>query len=396
MTQRLFRSSFLHAPIQPERNEGPSPSAVPAVAIPPDRLVTLHHLDSDDLLEAARLGGLPSPSLGITKVDTPFLGFGRITLIGTRTMVDPRHTPVYACDAYTPSAPRVGRHKCRAPNLAEALARMVSPAARRRRGPYNLGRLLAETGTHFATLEAIEAARGRLVDPDSARDEREYLGGLLDTYVRAVAHYGPGRDVSTPARESAAMKALALAFRRGATADALRAVLFRRDFGHVPDVVLETGIQLMRALSASVTDYFEAKPARVVHVREFAGAVAPDNAPPEAFDLLRRAGLRIKRYTGRSQAKAIRALAFELARNRTDILYRVAVFPHVARGRTRRATALVIGTGRLADLADWATRIILTCSRLPPPWLVALISAILIRHAHGLCLFRFIEDALSR
>ena len=46
-------------------------------------LVVLHNLTEDNLRNAAKIGGLPAPSLGIAKAETPFSGYGNITLIGT-------------------------------------------------------------------------------------------------------------------------------------------------------------------------------------------------------------------------------------------------------------------------------------------------------------------------
>ena len=332
---RTHRQSPESTPCIPSSHESDQTGqSLPVHGPPPDRMLTIHHLAVDDLLEADRLGGLPSPSLGITKLDTPFLGFGEISLIGTRDMADPRHTTVYPCDADTPSAPRNGHdRKLRAADLAEATCRMISSAARRRGGPYNLSRLL----------------------------------------------------------ESAAMKSLAHACRHGATREALGSALERRRFQTVPKPVLLLGEQVMRALREHVTDYFEAKPARAVYLREFAGAVVPAGAPAEVFHILRRTGLRLKCYAKYSQARAIRVLAMELARDRPDILYRSAAFPQEKRQRFRRAD-LSFHTQRLNHLAF---RFTYACALMPPCWLLALLCGVLLRHSLGLCLFHIIMEAMA-
>lgn len=358
----------------------------------PERLLTIHHLAAHDIVEADHLGGLPSPSLGITRLDTPFLGFGEISLIGTRDMADPRHTPVYPCDASTPSAPRSGRNrKLRAANLTEATARMVSSAARRRRGPYNLDRLLAEVGGRFATPEDIQAARDRLVDSDTARDEREYLGGLLDAYVRSAARCHSDQHASQQSRESAAMKALAHAWRHGASRESLGAALARRRFTTAPASVLNLGERVICALRTHVTDYFEAKPTRSVALREFAGAVVPADTPAEVIRILRRTGLRLKRYKQRGQASSIKALALELSRDRPDILYRDAVFRHPGCGSSRRARMLA-NTWRVTLLG---VRLSQACLLLPPAWQMILLCGLLLRHKLGLCLLHLLAEALS-
>lgn len=84
----------------------------------PRNLVTLHNLTVDNLLHADSTGGLPVPSLGITKVDSPFGGFGNITLIGPRGMIDPEAgVPVFDRDAYTGRFPEMNYKR---PKVSEA------------------------------------------------------------------------------------------------------------------------------------------------------------------------------------------------------------------------------------------------------------------------------------
>lgn len=73
-------------------------------------LVVYHNVSADKLREAIKLGGLPMPSLAITKRDIPFGDFGEITLIGDKVMIDPRKSrsnEVFSRDAYTVRKPVV-------------------------------------------------------------------------------------------------------------------------------------------------------------------------------------------------------------------------------------------------------------------------------------------------
>ena len=71
-------------------------------------LVAAHNLSEQNLHFADKIGGLPVPSIGITKAATPFDGFGNITLIGHKDMVDPsRGVPVFSADAYSARFPEV-------------------------------------------------------------------------------------------------------------------------------------------------------------------------------------------------------------------------------------------------------------------------------------------------
>lgn len=89
---------------------------------PTDRLVAVHHIDADNLLKANALGGLAVPSIGITKVNSGYSGFGDITLIGTKGLIDPATgTPVYSADAYTNTFPAFEWGKSVDKKKAEAL-----------------------------------------------------------------------------------------------------------------------------------------------------------------------------------------------------------------------------------------------------------------------------------
>ncbi len=91
---------------------------------PTDRLVAVHHIDADNLLKANALGGLAVPSIGITKVNSGYSGFGDITLIGTKGLIDPATgTPVYSADAYTNTFPEFQWGKSVDKAKAEALRR---------------------------------------------------------------------------------------------------------------------------------------------------------------------------------------------------------------------------------------------------------------------------------
>ncbi|MCP5230922.1 MAG: hypothetical protein H6948_02310 [Zoogloeaceae bacterium] len=72
-------------------------------------LIITHNLTAGNVLHAAKMGGIPVPSLAITKVDAPLEAFGEITLIGSPAMADPRgyaRPKVFGSDAYSPRYPR--------------------------------------------------------------------------------------------------------------------------------------------------------------------------------------------------------------------------------------------------------------------------------------------------
>lgn len=74
----------------------------------PKDYVAYHNISEDNLMKSAELGGLPMPSIAVTKKGIPFNQFGGITLIGAKDIVDPKKgTDVWSRDAYTMIFPNV-------------------------------------------------------------------------------------------------------------------------------------------------------------------------------------------------------------------------------------------------------------------------------------------------
>jgi hypothetical protein len=73
-----------------------------------EEMIVQHNLSPEKLYGANRIGGMPAPSLAISKIENPMQGFGDITLIGGKEMAVPsRKNPVFAADAYTVTKPNI-------------------------------------------------------------------------------------------------------------------------------------------------------------------------------------------------------------------------------------------------------------------------------------------------
>lgn len=73
-------------------------------------LVVLHNMSENNFLTTAKNGRMPMPSIAITKPDISFTGYGDITLIGKKGLIDPqadKRNKVYSADAYTTRYPNV-------------------------------------------------------------------------------------------------------------------------------------------------------------------------------------------------------------------------------------------------------------------------------------------------
>lgn len=91
-------------------------------------LILAHNLSADNLRAALDLGGLPAPSLAITRADAPIQGFGEITLIGDAAMAMPSaKNPVFDADVYSPRFPEV-KVKVDEPRVRGALSALEQAA----------------------------------------------------------------------------------------------------------------------------------------------------------------------------------------------------------------------------------------------------------------------------
>jgi len=72
----------------------------------PYKMSAIHKISDDALMFADKMGGLAVPSVAVVKAGTGIQGFGNITLVGGRELVDPKTNPVYSGDAYTQRFPK--------------------------------------------------------------------------------------------------------------------------------------------------------------------------------------------------------------------------------------------------------------------------------------------------
>ena len=71
-------------------------------------MIVQHNINTQALERVQRAGGLPMPSMAVSKVDNPLTGFGDVSLLGGPEMAKPSaRNPVYGADAYTVRSPYV-------------------------------------------------------------------------------------------------------------------------------------------------------------------------------------------------------------------------------------------------------------------------------------------------
>lgn len=72
-------------------------------------LIAVHNVYMNKLEDALKLGGLPAPSIAITKSDIPHENFGEVSLVFRKESISPtdRRNKIYSGDAWTPTRVRV-------------------------------------------------------------------------------------------------------------------------------------------------------------------------------------------------------------------------------------------------------------------------------------------------
>jgi len=82
---------------------------VPDLIDPDKDMMFLHNTSPEAIKSFDEIGGVPMPSLAVTRAEIPFDSFGEITLVGKPESFDPRATStndLFSADAYTVRGPR--------------------------------------------------------------------------------------------------------------------------------------------------------------------------------------------------------------------------------------------------------------------------------------------------
>lgn len=202
-------------------------------------LILAHNLSADNLRAALDLGGLPAPSLAITRADAPIVGFGDITLIGDASMAMPSaKNPIFDADVYSPRFP-------------EVKVKVDEAAVRKVIGPLEAAAESAGIGRGAGSRITEELQRNRLGNAvaDVATD-----AGLRYGYLTQVK--GESFDIPMKAQEVAQREAST----RGSliATEPLASVLAGIDVGRVEWIAPESA-QIADALYSAMINKFTAE-----------------------------------------------------------------------------------------------------------------------------------------
>jgi soluble lytic murein transglycosylase-like protein len=279
-------------------------------------MVAMHNVRQAGLEKIANNEGVVvAPSIGISRADDPMDSFGEISLIASPQTVDPRRTPVYARDAYTPRYPSVipktvrDREKeyVRLYNDDTGESRLLPHTPRNAlrvmtNDPWRGGEdfitdnwLLGQITPQFRNMSELRGARDRLVPrtDKSVEDWQNQLGALRQEFREAL----PDSIRDNFNFIDSHTRNMAEAVQRGPGG---MEYINRNYYGNaIPEDLLERTRAHLEAGRDLPATYFEAKPRRIVPLNEFQGAVVPVQASKDVTDLLRRYGVDDIRYYNR-------------------------------------------------------------------------------------------------
>lgn len=273
-----------------------------------DELIGMHNLTADNLEHAHELGGLPVPSIGISKANAPLEGFGDISLIAKQNMVTPsRGNPVFGADAYSKRYPTIeyvddvdkifkgythgGKRRYADHTLDNIVKEMRGTVPNSEGFSYGAGSLRSELTPKFRNLKGIQKARDQVVPekemPAIKEEMQDRLFGLVDDllpYDKHATKYEMGYGDTVTARLSPKER-------------------LSDYYDDIPPDLMDKINQYKGDLRTAPTAYFEAKPQRGVQLEEFGGAVVPDGVDPRVLDILKRHGInKVESYGGASEA----------------------------------------------------------------------------------------------
>lgn len=176
---------------------------------------------------------------------------------------------------------------------------------------FSAGKVAAIASQKFKSIDEMHAAEHKLGTDEEFNKTADAAKEIGNRYRSEIAKYQKFASEGIFTAFDDAMEALAKASdsKGYTTIDKLRTAI-KRNGGFVDDIpneVLQLGVDYLKALTDTTTQYFEAKPQRAIHISEFAGAVVPSDADPNLVKQLTDAGLVVETYepgdnTGRQEA----------------------------------------------------------------------------------------------
>ena len=276
------------------------------------------------LKSADRLGGLPVPSLAITKAETPLTNFGAISLLGTRDMAKPSaRNPVYSADAYTVRRPPIekdedgnerlflgftysGRRRYKPATIENIVKEMrKEQGAGQESIVPTMGKLRAMVTPKFRTIKEVGKAKDKIVDRKTFTEAKEKIEKLFYEVQAEIYSIMP----ESIKKEPGISRTVDDLFE-----DIVLGQLGKFEYSKPYEPLIKQSTkdkaqELKQQLIDMPTEYFEVKPQRAVGLDEFRGAIIPSEKLQDIGDseqILKNAGIdKIFKYATEEQRKEL-------------------------------------------------------------------------------------------
>lgn len=250
-------------------------------------LIAVHNLTGEKLRKLLDLQGIPMPSIAITKSDATAEEFGEISLVFRKDTIDPadERNKVYDADAWTPMFPMLDKEeygKTRA--FLEELVRTMqaqTKSGKNAQGFMGENTMRAAMANRFVSLGEIKEAREKLEhlpkeEFEALREEmNQRLFGVLEEIYDTGSQIGIN-EVYEMEDIGEQIQNMAEEVKGVPSAQQIQQNLKKAGYPISMELAEQTA-RVLEEIKEMPTDFFEAKPERVVEFAEVAAAVVPDD-----------------------------------------------------------------------------------------------------------------------
>ena len=250
-------------------------------------LIAVHNLTGEKLRKLLDLQGIPMPSIAITKSDATAEDFGEISLVFRKDAIDPadERNKVYDADAWTPMFPTLDKEeygKTRA--FLEELVRTMqaqTKSGKNAQGFMGENTMRAAMANRFVSLGEIKEAREKLEhlpkeEFEALREEmNQRLFGVLEEIYDTGSQTGIN-EVYEMEDIGEQIQNMAEEVKGVPSAQQIQQNLKKAGYPISMELAEQTA-RVLEEIKEMPTDFFEAKPERVVEFAEVAAAVVPDD-----------------------------------------------------------------------------------------------------------------------
>ena len=188
---------------------------------------------------------------------------------------------------------------------------------------FSAGKVAALASQKFKSIDEMHKAENKLGTEDEFNKSADEAKEIGNQYHTELAKYQKYKNEGIFQAFDDANECLAKAAdSKGYTTIAKLRTALKKNGGFkddIPDNVLQLGVDYLKALTDTTTQYFEAKPQRAINIGEFAGAVVPSDADPKLVKALTDAGLQIETYEAGDNAA--RQEATQRIQQQPDVLF---------------------------------------------------------------------------